>query len=248
MKKFVYAAIIAILASVPVFGNDFSMSFGGGGLVGGFFTRYSLDAVGLEGIRMKADQNADQCNYGFYAFFDATYFEVSVTYQRGVYSYSQTANVSALANFVTMSGDGWDTVAGFTILGKYPFRLNEKFSLFPLLGLEYQISLRQQRTQADGYIYDRDDGLRERDKDGNAFLLSDWNVFWVHIGCGMDVTLSEKVFLRFNLLYSIRTMTGYERKNLDMVKAQIGDPNPSMGGLTSGPSLRVSLGYKFYTK
>jgi len=113
-----------------------------------------------------------------------------------------------------------------------------------MAGAEYQFCLRQKRTDVDGQEYDRTDGFIERDKDGNSFGLSDWNALWLHIGGGMDIALAANSYLRCVLLYSIRTMTSYEFKNLDYLKSETGDPNPGKGGLASGPSLRISVGYK----
>jgi hypothetical protein len=234
-----------LLQTAAVFGDEFCLSAGAGGVLGGFFTRSHLSAEGT--VPMDASQEMDQVNYGFFAFLDVTYCEFSMLYQKGANTYKQTANVPLLDNFADSSGDGWETVLGLCLLGKYPFRVSEKLTLFPLLGAEYQICRKQRRRQDDGWVYDRDDGLREKGKDGKAFRLSDWNVFWIHIGGGMDFMLSGNIFIRCSLLYSIRTMTGYERKNLDLVKEQTKDDNPSTGGLTSGPSLRLSLGYRFYT-
>jgi len=244
MKKQIRAVLLFtfLFTGASAFGNDFSLSAGAGGLIGEVFTRYSIDAKGS--MPMKARQEMDQFNLGFLAFIDATYGELSVTFQKGANTYTQTVNI-ALDDFPTQVCDGWETMLGFTLLLKYPFLLSERFTLFPLLGAEYQICLIQRRAQDDGWIYDRDDG-REKDKDGNAFSLSDWNALWIHIGGGADFALSENVFIRGELLYSIRTMTSWESKNLAQVKSTTGDQDPSMGGLTSGPSFRLSMGYRFF--
>ena len=146
------------------------------------------------------------------------------------------------------SGDGWESVLGFSILGRFPFRLGERFSVFPLLGMDYQITLSQRRVNAAGRVYDRDDGIWEVDKDGNAFRLSDWNSFHVRLGGGAEFDLGERLFLRGDLLYGIRLMTNYERKNLELMKAMSGDNSPRLGGLSSGPSLRLGVGYRFFTR
>ena len=245
MKQQICIVFLVLTVTAAVFGKDFSISVGGGGLLGGFFTRYSLAADGIvEGAQVKIDaaQEMNQFNYGLYAFFDMYYGVFSVLLRNGINNFNETADVSALRNNVDQTGKGWDSALGLCILGKYPFNLNKKISVFPMLGLEYQIALKQKRTQADGWVYNRNDGLREKDKDGNAYQTDDWNAFWVKLGGGMDFMLPANFFIRIELLYDFRLMTPYESKNLDLMKAQAGDPDPKLKGLTSGPSLRIGAG------
>lgn len=250
MKKILLFSLTLGLFCGGLWAADFSLSAGGGGLVGGLFTRYILKADGVSGgnrIKVNAGQDMNQFNYGGLLFFDATYGEFSVSIQNGRNNWKQILDIAGVENNKPSTGDGWETMLGFTLLGKYPFHLRPGFTLFPLLGMEYQVSLVQKRTQADGWIYDRDDGLRETDKNGNAYKLTDWNSLFVDIGCGADLTLTEKIFLRGEFLYSFRLMTPYEIKNLDYMKEMTGDSNPKLGGLTSGPSLRLSAGYRFWS-
>ena len=247
MKKYICVILMAA-AGTAVFGGDFSLSAGAGGIAGGFFSRYTLAADGtVDGARIQVDsaQAINQYNFGFFAFFDATYGVFSVFFQNGSNTYAEMSDVLVLANEINQSGKGWETVLGFSLLGKYPFYLNNTFTVFPLLGIEYHISRRQRRTQPDGWVYDRTDGLRERDKDNNAFRLEDWNSFWIQLGGGIDINVHRGFFIRSDVLYGFRLMTPYESKNLDMMKTMAGDPKPRLGGLTSGPSLRISAGFRF---
>jgi len=247
MKKQI-CAVLLVLAAAAAFGADFSLSAGAGGFLGGFFTRYSLNADGtVEGAQLKIDatQKMNQFDYGFFAFFDATYGVFSVFFQRGIGNYEETAEISVFSDGTVDTGKGWETVLGFSLLGKYPFSVGEKVLIFPMLGIEYHKSLIQKRTQSDGFVYKRDDGLREKDKDNNAYKLSDWDSFWVNVGGGIDYALTDSVFFRGELLYSFRLMTSYEKKNLEMMKALAGDPDPKLGGLTSGPKLKLSVGRRF---
>ena len=223
-------------------------SFGAGGLIGGLFSRYNLKADGVSnGNPMKVDagQEMDQFNYGGLVFFDAVYGEFSIALQNGINNWRQILDVDGLESNTPAKGDGWESMLDFSVLGKYPFRLREKVTFFPLLGMEYQIALVQERTQPDGHIYDRTDGLREQDKDGNAYKLSDWNSFFINAGCGADFAIKGNFFIRCEILYSVRLMTSYETKNLEYMKAMTGDNDPRMSGLTSGPALRLCAAYRF---
>ena len=227
---------------------DFSLSAGAGSLIGGLFTRYTLEADGVSnGNPMKVDavQDMDQFNYGGLVFFDAAYGEFNITIQNGINHWQQILDIGGLESNTPSRGNGWESMLGFAILGKYPFHLRELLTLFPILGMEYQVALIQERTQPDGYIYDRSDGLREKDKDGNAYSISDWNSFFVNVGCGADFPDKGRFFVRGEVLYSIRLMTGYETKNLEYMKAMTGDNAPKLYGITSGPALRLCAGYRF---
>jgi hypothetical protein len=250
MKKRISLVILALAGAAAVFGADFSLSAGAGGLLGGVFTRYMLKADGMvdgNPVKIDAGQEMNQLNYGFFAFFDATYGEFSVFFQNGSNTFKEPVVIAEVGS-VNSSGKGWETVLGLSLLGKYPFNLNKMFTVFPLLGVNYQISLDQLRTTAAGVVYDRTNGLHEKDKDGNAYKLSDWNSFWIDVGGGVDFALPAGFFLRGELLYGFRLMTPYEIKNLDYMKSMTGDPNPKLSGLTSGPSIRLCAGYRFYTK
>ena len=253
MKKQICTILLIFTGIVATYGQDFSLSAGVGGLLGGFFTRYTLSADGIDvndnNIKIDANQDMNQLNYGCLAFFDATYGVFSVYYQRGTNNYTETFEIHGSGREMPAgTGDGWDSNIGFSFLGKYPFSLNERLTVFPMLGMDYQISIRQQRTEPDGWVYDRDDGFRDRDKDGNAYKVTDWNSAWVNLGGGVDFMITDKIFLRAELLYSFRLMTSYERKNLALMKDISGDPSPKLGGLTSGPSIRIGAGYRFFTR
>jgi len=248
MKKIIYIFVLIILGTSYIYAADLSPSAGAGGIIGGFFTRYTLAADGKvnnDRIKIDANQEANQFNYGFFAFFDITYGVFSIYFQNGGNNWKESFVIDGLDNSSKSDGKGWESVIGLSLLGKYPFYLSEQITVFPLLGVDYHISLKQQRTQPDGWVYDRNDGYRERDKNNKAYKLMDWNSCWINIGGGLDYNLTDKLFIRSKLLYSFRLMTPYEVKNLDMMKTMAGDPKPKLGGLTSGPSVRISAGYRF---
>jgi opacity protein-like surface antigen len=256
VKKICIAAIIAILSVPAAFGADFSLSAGGGGLLGGLFTRYTLTADGeldLGGVTAPVDvvsiQEFDQLNYGGYLFFDAVWVEFSVSFQGGSNTWKENYTAVTKDDGVTQDdpkeyGTGTEAMLGFTLLGKYPFRVNERLTLFPLAGLEYQIALAEYRKQRDLKQHNRTNVLREQDSNGNAYKLSAWNSLFIDIGAGMDFMFYPRLFLRTELLYGFRLQTPYEVDALDKVKKMVNAPNPKLAGLTSGPSLRVAMGYR----
>ena len=233
--------------------RPFSISIGLGSNLGGHFTRYAIQAYGRgnhpEGAQLSADQNISQFEYGIFAFFDATFVTFSVIFQSGVGNFDEPIFIDGVhLPEMSRSGQGWQTVLSLSLLGRFPFRLSDRLTIFPLLGIDYHITLVYRRTDADGLIYDRDDGMREEDGDGNPFRLSDLNAFIIRLGGGVEFNVTERFFIRGDLLFGVRLMTRYERKNLSLMQGISHDSSPNLGGLSFGPSIRLSAGWRLYTR
>jgi hypothetical protein len=255
--------VFALLFSGALWGADFSLSVGGGLFAGGLFTRYTLDAEGHMDInqsgtmvktpvKVHSRQEMDQFSMGGSLFLDATWATFSISLQGGFNKYREAIIVDAASERPIddeKTGTGREVMLGLTLLGKYPFKLTEEFSLFPLAGLEYQISCMQVRDPQkplDRAQYDRTDGVRELDSNGNAYRLSMWNSLFVDIGAGMDFYFSAPLFFRAELLYAFRLQTPYEIDALQMVKDMTHADDPQLSGLTSGPTLKIGLGWRIY--
>jgi opacity protein-like surface antigen len=251
MKKICALTVFAALPIFTVFGTDFSLSAGGGGLLSGLFTRYTLTADGMMGVPVEITsvQEVNQFNYGGYLFFDATWAEFSLGFQRGINTFREDMSGDfpggGTMPLSSDKGTGTETMLALSLLGKYPFRLNRQFAVFPLAGLEYQIALLERRKKESLREYDRTDGIRESDSNGNAYELSAWNSLFVELGAGFDFAFLPNMFLRTELLYVFRLQTPYEVDALEKVKKMANAPNPKLGGLTSGPVLRTGIGYLF---
>jgi opacity protein-like surface antigen len=242
MTRWGLLASLAVLSAVSAFGADFSLSAGGGALAGGLFTRYSIEAKGA--VDMTSTQKIDQFNYGGFLFFDATWAELSLGIQGGSNAWQEDREVIGVTT--STKGAGTETMLSLSLLGKYPVTLNERFTLFPLAGLEYQIALRERRDPETGASYDRTDRARETDSDGNAYALSAWNSLFVDIGAGLDFALDSSLFLRAELAYGFRLRTPYERDGQKAIEKMPGVSETKPKGLTSGPTLKIALGYRFF--
>jgi len=238
MKKILIILILLVVLSNSVFGADFSLSTGAGGLLGYNFTRYTMEGGGLTSY-----QDMDRLNYAGFLFFDATYVELAVLFQGGSNTWVEKLGGLSFSD----KGTGLETSLGISLLGKYPFNINERITWFPLLGVEYHIALLQRRTPDGLYEYNRTEGHTgaDRDKNGDSYPLHAWNSFWIDMGAGLDYNLTGSFFLRTELIFGFRLMTEYEAGALEMFKHQTGDKNPSLFGLTGGPSLKIGVGYRF---
>jgi len=244
MKKIIpllAAALMLVSVSRNAYAADFSLSAGGGGLLGYTFTRYSL-----EGGDITSTQRMDRFDYGGFLFFDATYAEFAVFIQGGNNAYRENM-IYSVASFADSKGKGSETNLGFSLLGKYPFKINEKISWFPMLGVEYQIALIQKRQPDGGLVYDRSKGRlpEDRDKNDKPYPLSAWNSFWIDLGAGIDYYIAKALFLRSELLFGFRLPTSYELGALEKVKNQMNVSNLKLAGLTGSPVLKVGVGYRF---
>jgi hypothetical protein len=198
----------------------------------------------------------DRFNYGGFLFFDATYVEFALSLRGGRSAYKETME-QRLAGGAWSSlpgdpetGSGTEMTLGFSLLGKYPFRVNEAITWFPLLGVEYQAALLEWRKPRGDVVHDRTDGdlAADLDKNGKPYPLSAWNSFTIDLGAGLDCRISERLFLRNELLFSFRLRTAYETGALEMTKHQFSASDVTLKGLTGGPTLRTSLGYRFSGK
>ena len=235
--------IMVLFMSKNIFAADFSLSAGGGGLLGYTFTRYTLKGGSLESI-----QKMDRFDYGGFVFFDFTYGEFSIMIQGGSNSYEERMLFDATPASDNM-GVGIERSLGFALMGKYPFRINEQFTWFPMLGIEYHIVQMIMRRNQDGFAYHRTDGyfVEDMDKNGNPYPLSAWNSWWINIGAGLDYSITSALFVRCELLFGFRLPTRYEMGALELIEELLEIRNPKLSGLTGSPTLRIGIGYRFFS-
>ena len=250
MKTVFLFATVAALCAPAAFGRDgaggFSLSAGVGGSFGGHFTRYRIQA-GEGDVSFRANQNENLLEGGVFAFLDATYATLYMGLLSGNGAYDEPVLIGGQKmEELGRKGQGWESSLNISLLGRYPFRVGKRLELFPLLGMDYHVALSRKRS-AGSTIYDRTNPPPKSTDvhlNGN-FKLSDWNVFFVRFGAGAQFNLTSRLFLRGDLLYGIRLMSRQEKLSLEMVKTMTEENSPKLGGLSSGPSVRIGLGWRF---
>jgi hypothetical protein len=85
------------------------------------------------------------------------------------------------------------------LIGKWPIPLRNRFAIFPLFGVDFKIALA------------RDPSL-EGGGDSPFEMLS--NV-WFNWGWGADFALTERIYLRPELLYGLGTNSKLQRDEID---------------------------------
>jgi opacity protein-like surface antigen len=215
MKKVLLVMVLAAIVAGGAFALD--MSAGGGAFYAGGFGGGAKGSFYEDGMHIDAKIEMPFNAFGVYGFFDATYVEVSASLLFGSGSLKYTYSFMGMS----MSESGPDysfTSLGFGLLGKYPFKINDKITLFPAVGIEYQAVL---SLKADGETQDD---------------AGDFSHLWFRFGGGLDYNLTDKLYLRGTLLYGIRTVSKIEK---DMAEEGLST------NLGHGPALKVAIGYKF---
>jgi hypothetical protein len=215
MKKRIFLGLVlAAVAAGGVFAlPEFKLSAGGGG----YFTSDFGGGVEASGNSLKTPYAGG----GGFVFFDATYAELSLGFWGGGGTFKQEMG--------GQSADSDMSVMGLDIglLGKYPFAINEKLSLFPLLGITYRVMLSAKD----------EDGNQHQNSDGDD-APGDFSALWFKLGGGVDFFFTDHVFLRGGLLYGLRLANKFENDLVDAgssVKTLLGH----------GLEVKIAVGYRF---
>jgi opacity protein-like surface antigen len=208
MKKTIMTLLIAALIGGSVFAQGLEMSMGGGGALNMLFSEYKPKGGG-------DSSKSSTIGGGIFLFFDITYAEIDLDLLFG----NQKTDAD---------GDkGTDmTHFGFSVLGKYPFKLSETMALFPLVGIDYQIFMGGKDKNSDMEIKPSDL------KDDMAGML---DFFSIAVGLGADFSLSSNLYIRPEFLWNFKLLSKAEDKMKDLYDSQF----------TSGPRLKIAVGYKF---
>ena len=162
--KFIFMLILAAFISSFAYAGDI-MSAGFGGNFTSAHDKYNYDKYHFisRGI----------IGSGFYAFFDVTFAEASI----GV---KFTNGIGNNLSYLFEKG----SYLSIGLNGKFPINFR-RISLFPVLGIQYDIGL---------------DGKHGLSAQQRADFM---NRFWVKFGTGADFYLKQRMYIRASLLYGI---------------------------------------------
>jgi hypothetical protein len=232
-KKAVLFAVVMSVCGAALFAQEeaksqktvFGLSAGAGGFIGGDFGGGAEGTASLGGVSAKI--KTPYFGGGGFAFFDATYVELTL----GIYGGGGKMTL-VVTGENELSADMSYTNFNIGLLGKYPFTVNQKLSVFPLLGIEYDICLS---------VKDKD-GNKYKNRDGKE-SPGDFSALWFKFGGGLDFLFTEKIYLRFEALYGLRLANKFEKAMKDMLdEIPMFDTKTLLGhGLTA----KLAAGYKF---
>jgi outer membrane protein W len=205
-KKGLLVLVLAAVAAGGAFAlPDFRISAGGGGILVPSFGEMKPKGGG-------DSQKSSGFGGGLNLFFDATYAEVNL----GLIFANQKSDEN--------DDKGTDTTSlTIGVVGKYPFSLGEKLSLFPFVGIDYNINL---AASYDG----------EEIKDQGDFKKADYfNALSLLFGIGVDYSLTEALYLRGEVGFGITFNTKYEDDMKDFIDSNFKGKVP----------IKLAVGYRF---
>jgi hypothetical protein len=232
-KKGLVVLFLAVFAAGGLWAQAaFSVSAGAGGLVGGDFGG-GAEVTGEQlGIPLSSKIETPYFGGGGYVFLDATYAELTFAFFLGGGKYKTSMTYPGNDNLT--EGDWSITNFNIGLLLKYPFAINDAFSLFPLVGVDYGICLSAK--------YELEEGVSDPVKDAG-----DLSALWFKAGVGGDFSFTDRIYLRLEALYGIRLANKFETDTKDnyveMLPGADIDAKTSLGhGLTA----KLAVGFKFF--
>ena len=173
-KTFVVFVLLAALCGGSVFSRDFALSIGGGGVFDYEFGQgIKAETIPIPGympdpVSVEITQHVPW--FGGFVFLDAAYAQLHVSILFG------SADIGSNNTMILEPFQQSVLAAEFGLLGKYPFALNGDFTIFPLLGLNYNLVL----------------------------FAAPYNTLGFQAGAGVDYNLNGSVYLRAEALFNFR--------------------------------------------
>jgi hypothetical protein len=226
MRK-ILVVFLVVFCMAPAFaqetgGKPFRISIGGGGFVTGSISSWFVDKDQPGSL-----DRYDTSHFGVgpYLFADLKYFEINLAFPLGFLNADET--MSENPNFPARTY----ALRGGLYL-KYPFTLSNKFTLFPLMGIDYEFYLLAKKDD------DRDAEFPITAGNQNAKPMEALNTLWFKAGIGLDTSFTDHLFFRTELLYGLRLPNKMEQ----YLKNTRSDVNLMLG---HGGDLKIAVGYKF---
>jgi len=228
------AAFVAggVFAQAPVqfsFGGGFSFD---GGRLGGVLYEWSGSGAGWSSSESELHFVNHQ-GFGGHIFFDATFVELSIGLMGGPAHWGMHEEVEWTENGDSGSGvwreydSGRFLALDFSLLGRLPIAIGDgNVSVFPLLGIGYNIVLRSRTLDGEDMF--------EYTNDHSASSLS---TFRLQFGIGGDFDITSNVFFRLSILGNYRFAPSLFR---DWADDWDGDHRGGFGG-----SMRMGIGFRF---
>ena len=192
------------------------------GLGGNFSAHWNSFSVIAEDLGA-FDTSSMLIGGGVSAFFDATFVEASVGLLFG--GVTQSFEYSGIFSVVGDTPEIRETYLTLGLLGRFPIDMGN-FTIFPMLGIQYDIGL--------GMTWEGEDVFEDSSDRSDAM-----NRFWIRIGAGADFDLSDALFFRTSLLWGINFGSRNLREMLDLSNEI---PGWSARSFHHGLDIRLALG------
>jgi outer membrane protein W len=232
-KIAVLAAGVMLGAGVGAFAADFAFSVGGGAILGYSWSKsetdpasimYPVPGMGIMPAAMSYGYQTHSFDAGAFVFADATYAELSAGY---VFQIGKVTDINADVSGMPISEPDKDYQSHLIILdllGKYPFTLTQKLSVFPAAGVGAKFAV-----------------------GGNENSDNKHDVLWglnLKAGGGVDYALTDVIFIRGEILYYFQLASDKDAKIEVMPGAGKTDFHFANAGYYMGPQVKIAAGYK----
>jgi hypothetical protein len=226
-KKLITFLMAASLCLTTAFAQEtdsapFRVSVGGGGLVSGNFSTWSVDESQPGSLYR---YNSTHLNTAPFLFFDLKYLELNFGLLLG-----QMNAASAMSDDPNFPAKTLGLRGGAYL--KLPFAISPMFTLFPLLGVDYDLYLLAKKDD------DRDAKFPVSSSNQNAKAIDALNTLWFKAGIGWDTFFTDNLFLRTEVLYGLRLPNKMEKHLQDTRQ----DSDKMLG---HGGDFKIAIGYRF---
>ena len=219
MRKTLIIVLLIFRFGAAAYGMD--LSIGGGISYTPITSKLIIDDWGYEG------STSDHYNFGtINLYLDTAYVQAVLTYGTSLSgSYDSEGSFSGSGEYTNK-----ETYLGVGVVLKYPF-VFDKFSLFPLLGVESDLN------------------LSYRDAAGNDLKSSltideidHLNMYFLKLGVGADINVGKRMYVRPVVILSYKLRSRLEKDIVDYYKDTYGLEDVKMH--TTKWDLAVLVGYR----
>ncbi|MDR2631689.1 MAG: hypothetical protein LBC60_12270 [Spirochaetaceae bacterium] len=222
-KKLCAVLVLIIFAVGGLAAADFAFSVGTGyylsGDFGGGFETSSL-------LTMQKKMKTPYFGGGGFVFIDATYAELSLGFFGGG-GKTEISSSGMIGQIVRLDLSIINLNIG--LLSKYPFKVGRRISIFPLLGIDYQVTI---FAKIDNEVLLL----------GTALNPIELSALWFKNGIGADFGITDHLFLRSVFLYGLRIPNKFEKDMRDLAEMSGAIADTRLG---HGLTIKIALGYKF---
>ena len=216
---------VLFITTIPVFASDF-LAVGGGFKIIPYTENISISADYYESAIISYDWN----DYSVYAFFDAKYIELNVSYYRALTGIYEQTNFGGDLDLKTEYAPSSISYLDLSLIGKIPLTIGPAGNTFLFAGFSYKLNL----TSDYGYINNNGDVKKEF-----------WDQMWIKSGFSIDIPLHSKIFVRsaFSLAFPLKTKEWDNRiKAMKYIFAEADGLEVNYFGI--GAELTIAVGYK----
>jgi opacity protein-like surface antigen len=235
-KKMNFRRKIAVLAiglmlgsGVGAFAADLGWGFGGGAILGYSWSKSETNPTdvkfyGIMPAEMTFAYKTHSFDSGVFLFADCTYVELTAGY---IFQTGKVTDIEADVSGQPQSKDDVDYKSHLIIidlLGKYPFILTGKLSVFPAFGVGSKFAV-----------------------GGNEFSDNTHDVLWglsLKAGGGVDYALTDAIFLRGEILYYFQIASDKDAKIAQEPELKKSAFHFANVGYYMGPQIKIAAGYK----